>query len=317
MGRLVLNVLLSFAQFEREIIAERTRDKIAAARRKGKWSGGKPILGYDVDPRTFKLVVNEAEAASVRAIFELYLRARTRWRRWCRSSTPRLDQQALDDPQGTRTRRQALHQTSLHKLLTNVAYLGKVRYKDEVHPGEHTAILEEALWQRVQDRLRQNGRTCSVQARNRYGALLKGLLYCESCGSRLTPTQATKNARCYRYYRCMRTSHAGASCPARFIPAPPIEAFVVERIRTVAKEHPVDKERITAPRNGDPEIASSLRCLLDTSWSTLAPQEQGRVVRLLIDRVNYNAATGNVAIRLLPHAASMLAQVRTQNEDIP
>ena len=73
MGRLTLNVLLSFAQFEREIISERTRDKIAAARRKGKWSGGRPILGYDVDPRGGRLLVNEDEAARVRAIFELYL----------------------------------------------------------------------------------------------------------------------------------------------------------------------------------------------------------------------------------------------------
>ncbi|GIW56677.1 MAG: hypothetical protein KatS3mg082_3081 [Nitrospiraceae bacterium] len=142
MGRLVLNVLLSFAQFEREIISERTRDKIAAARRKGKWAGGHPILGYDIDPRGFKLVVNEDEAARVRAIFELYLEHqallpvvqeldRRGWvnKRW----TTRKGRERGGKP---------FTKTSLHKLLTNVAYIGKIKYKDEVHDGEHAAIVD-------------------------------------------------------------------------------------------------------------------------------------------------------------------------------
>jgi recombinase/resolvase-like protein len=136
-GRLMLNVLLSFAQFEREIIGERTRDKIAAARRKGKWAGGHPILGYDIDPQRFKLQVNEDEAARVRAIFNLYLEyqsllpvvqelARRGWRtkRW----TTR---------QGLERGGRPFTKTRLHHLLTNIAYIGKVRYKDELHPGEH------------------------------------------------------------------------------------------------------------------------------------------------------------------------------------
>jgi len=135
MGRLVLNVLLSFAQFEREIISERTRDKIAATRRKGKWAGGHPSLGYDVDPRGFRLVVNEAEAERVRAIFELYLEhecllpvvqepERRGWvsKRWT-------------TPKGRERGGQPFERTSLYRLLTNVPYIGKVRYKDEVHDG--------------------------------------------------------------------------------------------------------------------------------------------------------------------------------------
>ena len=129
MGRLVMNVLLSFAQFEREIISERTRDKIAAARRKGKWSGGMPVLGYDVEPGGGKLRVNETEAQQVRAIFALYrdrqslLRVvqelnRRDWRtkRW---------QTRKGHVRGGRP----FNTTSLHKLLTNVAYAGKIRYK--------------------------------------------------------------------------------------------------------------------------------------------------------------------------------------------
>jgi site-specific DNA recombinase len=136
MGRLILNVLLSFAQFEREIISERTRDKIAAARRKGKWSGGMPLLGYDVEPRGSKLVIHEQEAARVRAIFRLYLQhqallpvvqdlERRDWRtkRW---------QTRKGHPRGGRL----FTNTSLQKILTNITYAGQIRYKGEIHPGE-------------------------------------------------------------------------------------------------------------------------------------------------------------------------------------
>src|SRR5258707_11339187 len=150
MGRLMLNVLLSFAQFEREIISERTRDEIAAARRKGKWVGGHPVLGYDVDPQRFKLLVNEDEAARVRAIFTLFLEhesllpvvqelERRGWftKRW----TTRKGRERGGLP---------FNKTGLHHLLTNVTYLGKVRYRDEVHDGEQPAIVDADTWQQCQ-----------------------------------------------------------------------------------------------------------------------------------------------------------------------
>jgi site-specific DNA recombinase len=177
MGRLTLNILLSFAQFEREIISERTRDKIAAARRKGKWMGGKPLLGYDLHlaPGGAKLVVNEDEAARVRTIFDEYIQ---------RQSLIRTVQ-ALNE-RGWKTKRwttrkghecggQPFDKTSLFRLLSNVVYRGKVRYKDEVHAGEHEAIIDEDIWTRVQQMLRSNGRTGGMHVRNKYGALLKGL----------------------------------------------------------------------------------------------------------------------------------------------
>src|SRR5205807_6322621 len=132
MGRLVLNVLLSFAQFEREIISERTRDKIAAARRKGKWAGGHPILGYDVDPQGFKLVVNEDEAVRVRAIFELYLEHQA-----LLPVVQELDRRGWRTKRWTTRKgreRGGMHftKTNLHHLLTNAAYIGKVRHKKEI-----------------------------------------------------------------------------------------------------------------------------------------------------------------------------------------
>jgi site-specific DNA recombinase len=198
MGRLILNVLLSFAQFEREIISERTRDKIAATRRKGKWAGGHPILGYDVDPQGFRLVVNADEAERVRAIFKLYLQhesllpvvrelERRGWlnKRW----TTR---------KGRERGGKAFTKTSLYKLLTNVAYVGKVRYKDEVHGGEHAAIIDPVIWQRVQAMLERNGRTGGAPVRNKFGALLKGIIRCVPCGAAMKPMDSPRkrNLRC-------------------------------------------------------------------------------------------------------------------------
>lgn len=179
MGRLVLNVLLSFAQFEREMISERTRDKIAATRRKGKWSGGMPVLGYNVAET--KLIVNEGEANLVRQIFELYLEhqsllavVRELKARGCRTKrwTTKKDLVRGGRP---------FDKGSLYQLLTNPAYIGKVRYKDEVHTGEHKAVVAAEVFDRAQSLLRTNGRSGGRAVRNKHGALLGRLLRCPEC----------------------------------------------------------------------------------------------------------------------------------------
>lgn len=192
MGRLMLNVLLSFAQFEREFISERTWDKIAAARRKGTWVGGMPLLGYDVDPKGSKLVVNKLEAKRICSIFDLYLNHRSLIR-----VIAELDQRQWNHNVWTtrsRTERggKPFTKASLHKLLTNVTYIGKVRYKSEVHDGEHAAIIDTEVWQRVQSTIPRNGRTGGVEVRDKFGALLKGLLRCASCDAGMTPSHTTK-----------------------------------------------------------------------------------------------------------------------------
>jgi site-specific DNA recombinase len=238
MGRLVLNVLLSFAQFEREIISERTRDKIAATRRKGKWAGGHPILGYDVDPRGFRLVVNEEEAPRVRDIFALYLEHQT-----LLATVKAIDAKGWTNKQWT-TRKGKLRvgrpfdKNSLFKLLTNVAYTGKVKYKTEVHEGEHEAIVDAAIWQRVQNLLTRNGRTGGAAVRNKYGALLKGLIHCVPCRCSMGHTYSSKGGNIhYRYYVCLRAQKRGwHTCPSKSIPAAEIERLVVEQIRTVGRD---------------------------------------------------------------------------------
>jgi site-specific DNA recombinase len=278
MGRLVLNILLSFAQFEREIISERTRDKIAATRRKGKWTGGVPVLGYDLNPQAARLKVNPKEAARVRVIFELYLQhgslehtvrelARRRWR-----SKRRHNRQG--DTCGGR----AFTRGSLYRLLTNVAYTGQVRYQNQLYPGEQSAIVSPEIWQRVQDLLQNNHSRVRGGIENRSGALLQGLLYCTSCRCAMTPTSCRRNGKRYRYYLCCGAHRRGCqSCPAQSIPAEAIEEAVLEQIQHQA-----------------PDV--DVRCQ--------TPGAQLRLVRLWIGRVDYDGAQNKVAISFAPNGFS-------------
>jgi len=181
MGRLMLNVLLSFAQFEREIISERTRDKIAAARRKGKWSGGMPMLGYDVDRTCTRLLVNEPEAARVREIFELYLDRQSLITASAELNARGWTTMRWITRKGREMGGKPFEKNNLWKLLTNPIYLGKVTHKDEIHQGEHPAIVDAEIFERVQHLLKRNGRTGGAHVKNRHGALLKGLVRCVTC----------------------------------------------------------------------------------------------------------------------------------------
>src|SRR5713226_1525449 len=153
LGRLTLNILLSFAQFEREIIAERTRDKMAAARRKGKWMGGTPVLGYDVAPGGGRLVVNNEEAQRVRAIFALYLEYRSVERvlaaLQARNWTHKVRSEAVAIPKAGRP----FSKASLERLLRNPLYIGRVQHQAETYAGEQAGIVEECVWCEAQKRL--------------------------------------------------------------------------------------------------------------------------------------------------------------------
>ena len=254
MGRLVLNVLLSFAQFERELIAERTRDKVAAARRKGYWTGGRPVLGYaiDVGPRQNRLVIVPDEASRVRDIYALYLALGSLLPLTQELARRGWVNKAHAMPKGKARPGRPFTRTSLHQLLTNVLYAGKVRYKDEVHPGQHDAIIDADLWQSVQDHLARgtaNGTGRGVPppgVRNRSGALLRGLLHCVACDSAMTPTHATKGSKRYRYYACVSAQKQGhVTCPRPTLSAEPVERLVVAQVAAVGRD-PVLQDQVLA-----------------------------------------------------------------------
>jgi len=249
MGRLTLNILLSFAQFEREIISERTRDKMAAARRKGKWTGGPPVLGYDIvrDRAGSRLAVNHGEAERVRAIFRLYLEEG--------SLLPTL--RAIRE-RGWKTKRYmnrkgawrggcTFDKSTLLKLLTNVLYLGKAAYKGDVFEGEHESIVDEDLFGRVQGLLRHNRNSGGSLVRNKHRALLKGLVRCKHCGCAMSHHFATRGVKRYRYYVCMKAQKEGwNTCPAPSLPAKELEDFVLGEIRALGRDGRVLEEALAA-----------------------------------------------------------------------
>lgn len=236
MGRLMLNVLLSFAQFERELVSERTRDKIAAARRKGKWVGGMPLLGYTVVDS--KLVVDPDEAEQVRQIFQLYLEHEGLVPVAIELESRGWRNKSWTTHKGTERGGRLFDKTTVWNLLTNPTYVGKLKYKDEIHDGEHEAIVDDELWQKVRAKLQKNGRTGGAAVRNQFGALLKGLLHCGCCNCAMLPSHSTKRGnKRYRYYVCSAAQKRGwHTCPTKSVPASEIERFVVDQIKCIGRD---------------------------------------------------------------------------------
>jgi site-specific DNA recombinase len=280
LGRLTLNILLSFAQFERELIGERTRDKMLAARRKGKWVGGCPVLGYDVDPGGGRLVVNEEEAERVRAIFALFEEhgsvlpalAEIERRGWKLKSWTRKSGQFR--PGGP------FALNSLRRLLTNILYTGAIRHKGQSYPGEHAAILAPGTWERVQNLITHPASFARGRLRNRHLALLSGLLYCESCAARMVYSYSGKKDRRYAYYVCLNAQRRGwAVCPAKSLPAHGIEESVLGQIREAQREIP------------DPAV-----------WEQMDRTRQVEAMQAIIERVGYDGVARQIFIRFHPPA---------------
>ena len=275
LGRLTLNILLSFAQFERELIGERTRDKMSAARRKGKWVGGYPVLGYDVDPAGGRLLVNESEAERVREIFTLFEQYR--------SAIPTLTE--IDrrgwtlkswTPKGGRFRTGApFAPNSLRRLLTNVLYTGAIRHKGHQYPGEHGAIIDIGTWKRVQALLKHPSAFAAGRARNKHNALLSGLLYCEACGTRMVYSYSGKSGRKYPYYVCLNAQRRGwAVCPTKSLPARQIEDSVLAHVQK-KQPTPVD-------------------------WKQIDSVQRVAAIQRIVERVGFEGTTGRVSIRFHP-----------------
>src|SRR5271169_5795640 len=232
MGRLTLNVLLSFAQFEREVTGERIRDKIAASKRKGMWMGGVPPLGYDLKER--KLILNPTEAKLVCDLYQLYLEL------GCLSkSKTHLDREGIKSKvrisvAGNRSGGSSYSRGALYQILKNRIYRGEIVHRDQIYAGEHEAIVPQELWDRVQAQLRSDnqGRRTGIRATS--PSLLVGLLQ-DAHGNHFTPTHAVKNGRRYRYYVCQSAKdNAGGTDgrPAR-LPAHEIESVVLARLRAL------------------------------------------------------------------------------------
>jgi site-specific DNA recombinase len=247
MGRLILNVLLSFAQFEREMIAERTRDKMAAARRKGKWVGGCPAFGYDVAPGGGKLIVNPEEAAQVREVFALYLQERSLLRVVEVLNGRGWRTKSWTTKTGKRHEGSPWEKSTLRKVLTNVTYIGKVDYKGEIYSGEHAGIVDPELFARVAEMLDAGRRDTRGRTRNKHGFLLRGLVRCVACKSVMTSSTSAPRGKPYRYYTCTEVNRRGRKeCSVRSVPAEELERFVVARISEMGADPSLLRDTLEA-----------------------------------------------------------------------
>jgi DNA invertase Pin-like site-specific DNA recombinase len=288
MGRLTLNILLSFAQFERDVIGERIRDKVAASRRKGMWMGGYVPLGYRVENR--KLLVNEEEAASIRLIFE----------RFVKLGSIKLLMRELQAA-GIRSRRgYMLDKGALYKLLNNRVYIGEAVHKGEAYPGEHEAIISADLWQRTHAIMGESPRMRANQTRLSGPSLLRGLIFSPN-GDAMSPSHTRKGDRLYRYYVTQSILKRGpGTCPVGRIPAAEIETAVIEQLRGFLRAPElIVRTWMTATRHDERITEAEVRDAferLDPMWDELFPAEQARIVQLLVERVDVKV--DGIAIRL-------------------
>ena len=290
MGRLTLNILLSFAQFEREVIGERIRDKVAASRKRGMWMGGVVPLGYEVRDR--KLAINDAEAVTVRMRFAQFVQI---------GSATLLAKKLSRE--GVRSRRgRPIDKGFLYKLLNNRIYIGDTVHKGTAYPGEHAAIIDHDLWNKVHTILQQSPRQRASNTRTQAPALLKGIIFTET-GAAMTPTATKKGSRLYRYYTSMdliRSRATGENAGPQRLPAGMIEAAVVGEIRRMVRAPEVAARTIEALRTEDGSVDEraiiSALGSFDQLWASLFPAEQARIVQLLVERVTIG--TNGVAVDL-------------------
>lgn len=317
MGRLMLNVLLSFAQFERELTGERIRDKFAASKKLGMWMGGPQPIGYDVKDR--QLIVNESEAETVRRIFDLYLEL----------GNVRLVEEELHRL-GLRTRsyvaqsgRQMGDRTftrgHLYKLLGNPLYIGDISHKGERHEGQHDAIVDRGTWDKVQATLSDNTQGKRQRVNAKEPSLLAGLLI-DEFGNKLTATHAVKDGKRYRYYTSKPSVARGSHnqpVSAYRIPASEVEGIVTREIAAFLR----DASRLTDAlgiEKSKPEVIAQARSAgvrLATEIEAALPGPLTETMSEIVESVAIS--TGKVGIRLKRHElrARLLGRVDEPDED--
>ena len=287
MGRLVLNILLSFAQFEREIIGERIRDKVAAAKKKGKFTGGTPPLGYDVDPEKTRLIVNSEEAKLVRHIFKRFAEIGSPITIADELNRKGITTKAWMTKKGVFREGKPWDKMHIYRVLYNRTCLGEVVHKDKTYPGEHEAIITKDLWQRAHAIIEDNKRNRSQYVRAKAPALLKGIIRCGACDKAMSPVSTGSPGKTYHYYTCGRASKSGYNnCPVKSVPAGDIEAAVIQQLKSIFKSPEMIAQTYQATRELEAEDIERL-CTERTELETRLAELKQSASKLL------NSGTSN------------------------
>ncbi len=299
MGRLTLNILLSFAQFEREVTGERIRDKIALSKQKGMWMGGHVPLGYDVASR--KLIHNEQETDLVRRIFNRFIRL---------GSTTLLCKELNESGFRTKPRRNRdgrmnngypFNKTTIYKILNNQLYLGKIRHIDKWYPGQHQAIVDQDMWDKVHAIMATNRIERAADVRRQTPAPLKGLLFGPD-GKAMTPTHTKRGDKKYRYYVTHTAQKRGyEECPIRMVRAGDIEGIVFDQIKSIFKNPSLIISTWSVAKTMDDgitenDVRDGLQNI-ETVWDHLYHKEQTRLLQLFIKKIRVEPEGIHIDIR--------------------
>lgn len=300
MGRLMLNILLSFAQFEREVTGERIRDKIAASKRKGMWMGGVPPLGYNVANR--RLVPNPSEADLVRRMFTRFADIGSATLLMHELRAEGLTSKSWTSQAGNFIPGYPIDKGHIYKILGNRTYLGELRHKEQWYPAEHPALITQAQWDAVHAILSTNRVARGNSTRAKVPFLLKGLLF-SSDHRAFSPWHSTKkNGKRYRYYVSQKDlkEGSGASGLPR-LPAQPVEDAVVQHLHQHLRSDSLIQQMLPLVQEHDPTMdeaqLTAAMTRLDHIWEQLFPAEQQRIVRLMLEKVIVNSDSLDVRLR--------------------
>ena len=301
MGRLTLNILLSFAQFEREVIGERIRDKFAASKRKGIWMGGVTPFGYEVRDR--QLIIHDEDAQAVRLIFDSFLRLKSVARVAHELPALGVSSRARVSRSGRAFGGTPLDRGAVYKILNNPIYIGKIRHKDQVYDGRHVPIIAQDVWDRAHELLQTSPRQKSASSKRKSHAPLTGVLKCGGCMSAMSPVHTRKTGgKLYRYYSPSSYLRGGCpSCPIKRIAAREIEALVVSQLQTIFASPEmimrVWKDAARQDRSiNDHAVRDALSDLVPI-WNELFPKEQERLIALMLETVVIHPDAVDIRVR--------------------
>lgn len=272
-GRMMLNILITFAQYEREVIAERIRDKMSASRKRGQWVGGTIPFGYKVENR--HLIPDDERGKIVPMIFDMFVKQRS-----ARYVTHMLNKKGIKTRQG-----KEWLVSHVYRVLSNHTYVGEVAYKGGIYPGEQPALVSREVWDATQEILKTNSPVPRGRPPEPRYALLKGIIRCGHCDSAMGPTYSKRRGRIYNYYKCLKDSKRDIHiCPVKTIAAGDVEKAVVTQLGALFTTPSFISMAAAQTHIAIGTVRKNLNDI-ESFWDDLFPAERDRLLHLLVDNV--------------------------------
>ena len=315
MGRLTLNVLLSFAQFEREVTGERIRDKIAASKQKGMWMGGWVPIGYDRKDRT--LTINETEALTVRTIFDLFLKLKNVQRVQTELVRLNLTTKPYATPRGRAVGGLSFARGHIYKILSNPLYKGEIEHRGVRYPGQHPPLIDGPTWAAVQAQLATNHHENRARTNAKSKSLLAGLIY-DDAGNRLVSSHATKNGKRYRYYVTSQGAGRSVATPILVrlrLPAAMIDELVRAKLQSFLTDKVQISNLLRETRVRPAEIGRALGIAGGLADSLTSGSRMAQGVADLLARVTVSRTSLKISIKGAQLLAMLTDKFVEQSQD--